>query len=70
MLTNDFLHIEGINVMNKERNLAIYKMRQDGSTYKDIAATFEISVERARQIYSFLKNMDFFALFMKKFQIC
>lgn len=58
MLTNDFLHIEGKNVMNKERNLAIYKMRQDGSTYKDIAATFEISVERARQICIFLKNMD------------
>ncbi len=44
--------------MNKERNLAIYKMRQEGSTYKDIAATFEISVERARQICIFLKNMD------------
>lgn len=44
--------------MNKERNMTIYRMRQEGSTYKDIAAAFEISIERARQICSFLKNMD------------
>ena len=35
---------------NKERNLAVYKMRLAGSTYKEIAAQFQISVERARQI--------------------
>lgn len=44
--------------MNKERNLAIYRMRQSGSTYKEIASSFEISVERARQICIFLQNMD------------
>lgn len=44
--------------MNKERNLEIYKMRQEGSTYKEIANCFEISVERARQICIFLQNMN------------
>ena len=44
--------------MNKERNLEIYRMRQDGCTYKEIANCFEISVERARQICIFLQNMN------------
>lgn len=44
--------------MNKERNLEIYRMRQAGCTYKEIANCFEISVERARQICIFLQNMD------------
>ncbi len=44
--------------MNKERNLEIYSMRQEGYTYKEIAKRFDISVERARQICIFLQNMD------------
>ena len=44
--------------MNKERNLEIYRMRQEGNTYKEIASCFEISVERARQICIFLQNMN------------
>lgn len=44
--------------MNKERNLEIYRMRQEGFTYKEIAHCYEISVERVRQICVFLQNMD------------
>ena len=43
---------------NKERNLAVYEMRQQGSTYKEIAHKYHISVERARQICVNLKNKN------------
>ena len=41
---------------HNERNLAVYKMRQSGSTYREIATQYEISIERARQICLNLQN--------------
>ena len=43
---------------NKERNLAVYRMRQLGCTYKEIASKYQISVERARQICVNLQNKN------------
>lgn len=43
---------------NKERNLAVYRMRLSGSTYKEIASQFQISVERARQICVHLQSKN------------
>ena len=43
---------------NKERNFAVYKMRLAGSTYREIADQYDISIERARQICINLQNKN------------
>lgn len=39
------------HMYHKERNLEIYRLHQEGMTFRDIAEKFNISVERVRQIY-------------------
>jgi len=53
-----------------ERDEKIFAMRETGVTYREMAKTFNISVERARQIYLKLKerkdNFDSYPLLKKR----
>jgi len=53
-----------------ERNEKIFAMRESGATYSKMAKDFDISIERARQIYLRLKelkdNFDSYPTFKKR----
>lgn len=42
----------------KERNLAVYRMRMEGKTFREISEEYGLSVERARQIFLNIKSKN------------